>query len=317
MMFLSVIVAATIRTPKQIALLIFLMCLSVLLVNRSFHNDVGSRDFSGGYSDELRVGGPLGYAGENGMAAFQAEFAILLIGLSSYSGSFLRKLALLILACTCIYCLMFTFSRGGYLGLLAGLLVLGLIRNRKLLVVLLVILVGWQSFVPNAVRDRVLMTYHQGEGLESSAQERVDIWQDALDVIVHNPVTGTGFDTYQFMHRVGPYADTHNYYLKILLETGFVGLLCFLWLLKTMGTMSWRLARRAKDPFLNVFGSAFFAMLVCAMVVNLFGDRWSLLQVNAFLWVLLGCAMRGLVLVEQEQECILPSPEDLPEASAA
>jgi O-antigen ligase len=302
MMLLFVIVAGAIRTPRQIKILVFLMCLSVLLVNRAFHNDVGSRDFSSNYSDDLRVGGPLGYAGENGMAAFQAEFAIFLIGMATYTRSLLRKVGLLTLACTSVYCLVFTFSRGGYVGLLAGLLILGVIRDRKLLFVLLIILVGWQSLVPNAVRERVLMTYHEGEGLESSAQERVDIWQDALDVIKHNPITGTGFDTYRFMRRVGPYTDTHNYYLKVVLEMGFVGLLCFLWLLNVAGKMSWRLFRSAEDPFLSALGSAFFSMILCAMAVNLFGDRWSLLQVNGFLWVLLGCVARGLALVTQEEQ---------------
>ena len=302
MMFLFVIVAATIRSPKQIKIVLFLMCFSVLFINRSFHNSVGSRDLSGGYSDDLRVGGVLGYAGENGMAAFQAEFAVLLIGLAPCVRNRTGRWGLLALACTCVYCLVFTFSRGGYVGFLAGILVLGLISSRKLLLVLLVILIGWQSIVPNAVRERVLMTYNEAEGLESSAQERVDIWQDALDVIRSNPVTGTGFDTYQFMKRVGPYTDTHNYYLKVLLEMGIAGLLCFLSLLKVAGKMSWQLFRSAKDPFLKALGGSFLSVIACAMTVNLFGDRWTLLQVNAFFWILLGCVARGLVFIRQEEQ---------------
>ena len=298
MFFLFFIAAAAIRKPRQIAIMIALMCFSVLVVNRSYHGEVGDRDFSH-YSDELRDAGTLGYAGENGMGAFQAEFAVFLLGLAGVIEKRYIKLGLWAIAVTCIYCLALTFSRGAYLGFLVGLLILGLTRQRKFLVVLAILLVSWQSFVPGAVRDRILMTYSDNQGLESSAQERVTIWQDAETVIDHDPIFGTGFDTYKFMGRVGPYQDTHNYYIKVLLELGAVGMLIFLCLLGAAWRTSWRLYRAAEDPMLKALGAAVLAMVACAMVVNFFGDRWSYLQVNAFFWVLLGLAARGYLLIPQ------------------
>jgi O-antigen ligase len=104
------------------------------------------------------------------------------------------------------------------------------------------------------------------------------------------------------MGRYLGYTDTHNYYLKILIETGLVGLLIFLWLLGAACKMSWRLFRMAKDPVMSALGCSLFAMMICVLVVNFFGDRWTFLQVNGFLWVLLGLAARGLHLVSQENE---------------
>lgn len=302
MMVFFFVAAAAIRTPKQMMILVALMCVSVLMVNRANHSTISGRDYSQ-FSDDLRDAGPLGYAGENGMGAFQAEFAVFLIGMAAFVKRRLLKIGIWLVAFTCIYCLVFSFSRGGYVGFLIGVFILGIVKERKLLVALLVILVAWQSLVPTAVTERVLMTYQDGQ-IDSSAGERVTIWQDALQVIREEPVFGTGFDTYKFMGRVGPYNDTHNYYLKILLELGFVGLLIFLCVLGVAAGMSWRLFRRAKDPFLSSLGCAFFSMVVCAIVVNFFGDRWSYLQVNGFLWVLLGCTARGLVMVKQDQEMI-------------
>lgn len=307
MMILFFAAAACIRTPRQMQIIIALMCLSVFVVNRSYHGTVGDRDLSA-YSDTLRDAGALGYAGENGMGAFQAEFAVLLIGLAAFAKKWKIKLALWAVLITSIYCLMLTFSRGGYLGFMFGILIVGLIKERKLLIFLAILLVGWQGFVPNAVRQRVLMTYSQGEGLDSSAEERIGLWQDALTVINHNPLLGTGFDTYKFMGRVGPYRDTHNYYVKILLELGFAGIAIFLWLLATAAKMSWRLFKQAKDPTLCALGCAFFAMLGCAAIVNFFGDRWTYLQVNGFLWVLLGLVARGLTILKEEQGAIEQVP---------
>jgi putative inorganic carbon (HCO3(-)) transporter len=301
MMFLFFIAAAAIRTPKQMGIVIALMCISVLMVNRSYHDTIGGRDYSQ-FSENLRDAGPLGYAGENGMGAFQADFAVFSIGLAAFAKKKLHKILLLGVAFTCVYCLVFTFSRGGYLGFLVGLFVLGIVKQRKLLIVLAVFLVGWQGFVPEAVTQRVQMTYNAGQGLDPSAEDRVTIWRDALQVLDHNPVIGTGFDTYRFMGRVSDFQDTHNYYVKVLLENGVVGLSIFLMLLFAAGKMAWRLYANATDPFLSSLGCALFAFLSCAAAVNFFGDRWTFLQVNGFFWVLLGCVARGLLLVKQEQQ---------------
>jgi len=195
-----------------------------------------------------------------------------------------------------------TLSRGAYAGFLIGLLALGLIKERKILILLALILVSWQSFVPNAVTERVMMTYQEGQGVDASAGERLDLWQDALRAFAEDPVFGTGFNTYAFMGRMGPYTDTHNYYVKLLIETGVVGLLIFFWLSAAACKMSSRLFRQAMDPFMSSLGCALFAMMICVLVVNFFGDRWTYLQVSGFLWVLLGLAARGLIVVIREKE---------------
>jgi O-antigen ligase len=300
MFFLFFIAAASIRTRKQMAIVIGLMCVSVLIVNRNYLGTIGDRNFSH-FSYELRDAGALGWAGENGMGAFQAEIAVFLIGLALFAKKPVVKLGLLAIALMSIYCLELTLSRGAYAGFLMGLLVLGLIKERKILILLAIILGTWQSLVPYAVTQRVMMTYQGGE-VDSSAEARITIWQDALQVFNEDPILGTGFNTYAHMRRVEEYTDTHNYYLKILLETGLAGLLIFLWLLGVACKMSWRLYRVAKDPIMSALGCGLFAMLICVLVVNFFGDRWTYLQVNGFLWVLLGLVARGLYVVSQEKE---------------
>jgi O-antigen ligase len=301
MLFLFFVAAAAIRTRKQMVIVIGLMCVSILVVNRNYMSTVSDRDFDH-FSYALRDAGTLGYAGENGMGAFQAELAVFLLGLALFAKKPVLRLGLLAVALTSIYCLELTLSRGSYAGFLIGLFVLGLIKERKLLIVLAVVLVSWQSFVPYAVTQRVMMTYSDSEGLDPSAGERLTLWEDALKVLNEEPIFGTGFNTYEYMRRVGPYTDTHNYYVKILMETGFVGLLVFLWLLRVACKMSWRLFRTARDPIMSSLGCAFFAMLICALIVNFFGDRWTYLQVNGFFWILLGLVARGLRLMSEENE---------------
>jgi hypothetical protein len=44
---------------------------------------------------------------------------------------------------------------------------------------------------------------------------------------------------------------------------------------------------------LKGIGLGFFGMMVCALVANFFGDRWTYMQVDGFIWVVLGCVIRG------------------------
>jgi hypothetical protein len=102
--------------------------------------------------------------------------------------------------------------------------------------------------------------------------------------------------------------------VKVLLELGAVGLLLFLAMLGICWKMTWRLFRNSKDSFLSGLGCATFVMLCTAAIVNFFGDRWSYLQVNGFLWVLLGLVARSMLLMQHDMAAGESQPESFPEA---
>jgi O-antigen ligase len=149
------------------------------------------------------------------------------------------------------------------------------------------------------------MTYDQSDGggdLDQSAQTRVDLWTDAERLIQANPIFGTGFQTYAYMGRVGGFRDTHNYYVKILLETGVVGLAVFLVVVWRMFALGYQLYRRAEDDLLlSALGLGFATLMIGTISTNLFGDRWSYFQVDGWMWLLLGVVARGLVLADEPQ----------------
>jgi len=309
MPLLCLVTVTTIRDRKQIQILILIMCISAFLVNRSLYTVMSGRDLSH-FSDDLREAGPLGYAGENGLGAFEAQFALLLLALYAFERNAWVKLGLAIVIISSVYCLLFSFSRGGYLGFLAGLLFLGASKDRRLLLAVGAVLIAWEALLPASVQERITMTYDSSGEFDTSAQERLSLWDDAVDLFHDDPILGTGFNTYEYMHRVGPYTDTHNYYLKVLVETGVLGLLLFLWFLKTGFTTGYTLFRSADEEFLTALGLGLATMIVCAVVVNFFGDRWVRLQVNGFLWTLIGCAARARLIVgeRQKNEIAEPSP---------
>ena len=305
MFFLAALVGSTISTRKQVALLIAFMCLSVLVVNRNYYSLLSDRDLSR-FSYDVRDPGLLGYAGVNGFAAFEAIFCSFLLGLLAFKQKLSVRFGLLIVFCTGIYCLLFAFSRGGYVGILCGMLTVGLMKSKKLLLVVVFIVFSWQTLLPISVQERISMTTGGSSGgeLDHSSAERITLWRDAIGMFERNPVTGTGFDTYEFMGRVGDYKDTHNYFIKVLAETGIVGFGIFLLLLKNLFSSGWQLYRLAEDPFWSALAVGFTAATVCAIVLNFFGDRWTYQQVDGYLWILLGVVFRGLIVHQAKPEAV-------------
>ena len=285
---LLLLVAAVKPTKRQMLGLVLVMCLAGLALDRNFSDEVAGRDFSK-FSVGLREGsGTMGYAGNNGLAAFEAQFATFLLIMAAFERRRLLKLGYYAVAGFSALCLMYSLSRGGYAAFLVGCLFLAVFKQRKLLVLMALFLLTWTTIVPTAVTERVSMTEQNDGGLDHSAETRLTLWQDAMEVFDANILTGTGFNTYAYMHRVGNYEDTHNFFLKVLVEGGVVGLVLFLWLIVQTFRTGFRLFRRSKDPFFAALGLGLAGWVVAAVVANCFGDRWSFLQVCGYLWVIAG-----------------------------
>jgi len=287
---------SSIKTPGQMKLALAAMGFSALMLNRSFFDGMQGRDVST-FSEDVRFEGAMGYAGVNGLAAFEAQLIVALMAMAFWARSYLVKLLNWAMAGFSLYCLMFSFSRGGYAGFLVGWLFLGIVKKRSLLVIMAVFLAGWQGFVPKAVQQRVSMTTDSSGQLEHSADLRVGLWDEAMEIVNQNPITGTGMFTYAY--RGGRFRNPHNYYVQVMVEGGMIGMAFFLALLWRLFSSGMALARSETDPFLRGLGLGLAAWIVAAAVTNFFGDRWTYFQVTGFMWVLAAMVSRGLTIVQE------------------
>jgi putative inorganic carbon (HCO3(-)) transporter len=283
---------------KAIRTVVLITAISLVFIDRSCLLESMSRTWSS-FDEDKRGGGPLAY-GSNQTAAFLAQFAMFFWGFTQFVKRKKMKLFGYALVATTIFATMYTFSRGAYLAILFTVLVLGLLKDRKLLLVLTVFLLTWQTVVPTAVRERVTMTENANGQLEASAQERVDLWSNAWNSIQRSPIVGNGFATFQLGEHVDNLKDTHNWYVKVMVETGIIGLSMALFLLQQMLALSYRLFRRATDPLYQGLGLGLLLAVCSCMVANLFGDRWTYLEITALLWVLVAAAARASNLIESD-----------------
>ena len=284
------------RKAIRTAVLITAICL--LFIDRSCILESMSRTWAT-FDENKRGGGPLAY-GSNQTAAFLAQFALFFWGFAVFVKRKKFKLLSYGLVAITLFATMYTFSRGAYIAVLASVLILGMVKDRKLLLILGLFLLTWQTVVPTPVRERVNMTENSNGKLEASAQERVNLWENAENSILHSPIVGNGFATFQLGEHVDNLKDTHNWYVKILVETGIIGLIVAFFLLQQMIALSYRLFKRATDPLYRGLGLGLFLATCSCMVANCFGDRWTYLEITGLLWVLVSAAIRATLLAEAE-----------------
>ncbi len=298
-----------IEDRKAIRIVIMLTAFSVLMIDRSSLMDSLSRTWTT-FDEDKRSGGPLAF-GSNQTAAFLSQFAMFFWGFLQFVKRRKLKLAgYFTVAATLLAC-MYCFSRAAYMAVVACTILLGIVKDRKLIILSAVFLFTWQVIVPTAVTQRVKMTHTEDGRLEASAQERVDLWTDAEQSIGHYPVFGTGFGTFQYSEHVDNLKDTHNWYVKVLVETGFVGFVFAIALLFQLFSLSIRLFRKARDPLFRGLGLGLLICLFSAVITNFFGDRWTYLEINGMLWVLIGAAIRAEQLTTQSTatSAEIPAPK--------
>ncbi|MGW8185444.1 MAG: O-antigen ligase family protein [Candidatus Moraniibacteriota bacterium] len=135
-----------------------------------------------------------------------------------------------------------TFSRGGYLGLISGLLFFGFFTFKSKFVYFLsdskrlslLILSLFTLFlilaIPNPITDRFISSFDLSEGSNTG---RIQTWKQSLGIIQDNPLLGVGLGNYSL--SIKPSANyrepiySHNTFLDIAAETGILN--AVIWLL--------------------------------------------------------------------------------------
>ncbi|GBE17075.1 O-Antigen ligase [bacterium BMS3Abin15] len=147
-----------------------------------------------------------------------------------------------------------TFSRGGYLGVLAGIVFAAVIfwkrigtKHKKRLIWSLIVMVLIVS-VPNPISERFLSSFNLNEG---SNKDRLETWKNSVNVIKNNALLGVGLGNYPL--EIKPSADyrepiySHSLYLDIASETGIIN--AFIWIALIFASITSYLYRSRKNAF--------------------------------------------------------------------
>jgi len=187
-----------------------------------------------------------------------------------------------------------TQSRGGLLGIISVLGFFFLLKIRSKIVLLSLAIMGILFlFAVAGISDRASGGAVE-QGVDESAMGRVYAWGAAVKMALHNPITGVGIDNffvnYFFYsdHWDGKNHAVHSTWFGVLAETGFVGLIVFVYFVIRISKTAFRSNQLLADPSckimttqpsVNVMAKATTAGLVGFVVSGTFltqGFTWPI-----------------------------------------
>lgn len=212
-----------------------------------------------------------------------------------------------------------TFSRGGFLGLVAvvGMYVWHFRRVRTLLVTLAIVATA-AAFAPDAVYERMSRGLDETSSI-ASVQDKGDeltagrtyIWEQLAPEILRSPLWGRGTLSTEWSNYVktSNYVATHphNMYLEILMDMGLIGAATmFLFYRYTWRTFR-RLGRSEEvPPAMRGFFLGASAGLIAMLVYGISNGHAYPAPEQIFFWVAVGLAIGYAVIVPAPAEEAVP-----------
>ena len=206
-------------------------------------------------------------------------------------------------------CLVLTFSRGGWLGFVAGGFTLAVLLVQFWSIrfndfwqrwAIPLLLGGSAAFLVLSVaalaplRDRVMSIFAGRD--DSSNNFRINVWLAVVDMIKARPVLGIGPGNDAF-NQIYPLYQKPNYtalsaysvFLEIAVEAGLIGLTVFLWLLSVTLGQGWRLLQRLREvqSVQAYWLIAALATMAGMLVHGLVDTIWYRPQVSTLWWMML------------------------------
>jgi O-antigen ligase len=304
----------TVKNSRQLWFL--LLCVAIISFALALH---GLRDglTTGNLMSNRPVGLLTGQA--NLFAGFLAMHALLFLFASRTSEIgrserwFLTGAALLM-----IMTLVFTLSRGAWMAFVVTVALCGFATNRGLVVLLIVAFLAGYRFIPEEAVTRTDMTVtaleQSGdssleESLDDSAALRIIQWGTFPELILANPIWGSGLDTYA--QRLGQltniYRSAHATMVQIGTEMGGLGLLGYVGLLGSVVLCCASRARRAPPgSFQRAVGLGLLAATICLFLADFSGTRFRAYGVTIYFWLLVGAFLGS---TERRGDTPTPDPE--------
>jgi O-antigen ligase len=212
------------------------------------------------------------------------------------------KVFLILLSIMISFALFNTYSRSAYLGLIAGFLILGRLKEKRLFLVVLLFLALAPVYMQPAVFDRIALTVRTVKPtvvLDESSTIRLFLWKRAIQLFLTSPIFGRGYWTARY--AMGG-TEAHNQYLSILLDTGLIGFSIFCWLIIRMYNNAIVLKKNANTPFLKSLGVGYIAGLSAVLVGCFFSENLESFNLTGPLWFITALIVSANRLLLQKKE---------------
>ncbi len=191
-------------------------------------------------------------------------------------------------------CLALTYSRGAWIGVLAGIVFLSLVNKRRLVPIIFLLFLISLFFIPSSFQNRAKEIFALKNG---SNQERIMIWQGAIKMIEVHPIIGHGVNTFcvNYPNYSLPESNgrwyAHNCYLQMAGEIGLLGLSVFLMTMLGLFINRLRALKRLRDGNRKVMLAGILSGLFGFLIHSFVDTNFYSLPLAVAFWFFCGLAI--------------------------
>lgn len=194
-----------------------------------------------------------------------------------------RNFWLFLLGIMALVALFLTFSRSGYVAAVIGLGMFFLLRDWKVLL-LAVLLVAFGLAMSDRAQQRVeelsgtvaSIVFQDTAEIDPTATLRIQNWIKSFDLWKEYPVVGVGYNTYRWRAAEEGVVDESFFsaggadgtHLTVLVTTGIIGFMAYIWFLWTLFWNPIRRWWRTKDERQLGFAMGFMSLFIHSFFVN-------------------------------------------------
>ena len=256
----------------------------------------------------LRVSAPFeGAEGEpNTFGGYLMFMFSIMLGILLHTTDKKQRFLLFIAMGTILIPFAFTESRSSYLSFIVAIIFfLFYSQKKKLLFFMCLTGLALAPFVLlQNVINRVMFTFNQAEQsgqlqvgnikVDTSTTERLRAWEDVItNDFPKNPIFGVGVTGGKFLDAQYP---------RVLLETGIVGLVLFIWFLRRVWILLKKSSRKLQDPIMRGVALGALCGFGGLLVHGIGANTFIIVRIMEPFMIILGLVLAMQILEKEKQQ---------------
>lgn len=182
---------------------------------------------------------------------------------------------------------LYTLSRSSWLAAIPMFFSLLFLSKKRLYIALFLVLFAIILAIlsPTSVIERIDYTfnppYHHNQinlgdsRLDTSASARIISWKRGLKAWIEKPILGYGITGYSFMDAQ---------YVRVLVETGIIGFIAFLWLIISVFKQAWKIFKKMDIPYYKGLTMGYIAGFIALCAHSIGANTFIIIRIMEPFW---------------------------------
>jgi len=229
-----IVLVNVVRTELRLRMLLVLVLAVSIYLSINAINDYRMGAFGTGAveSHDARIAGSIKgiFENSNDLAMHMVSMIPIALALGLGSRNILKKLAYFGATGLMVGAVVVTFSRGGFIGLVAASLLLVRRLGKKNRVAttgaMAFAVIMFLALAPGAFSSRLSTIFNSSADLTGSSSQRTEVLKRSFWVALRYPLTGVGIGN--FKHKSPRNLETHNAYTQVAAEMGIAAMVVYI-----------------------------------------------------------------------------------------